>query len=287
MTDADALLASILAYPEDDLPRLVFADWLDENGEHERAEFIRIGCELLVTPEYVQEYVTAAYDTFFGELAIEPRNCNVRNRQYDLLRRRERELLRENSGRWFSIGKYAACSVWDHSPTVRWRVPSSERDVMTADHSRGFIEAVRLPLAEFLGGECSRCRGLAGNWNEESGDFAATCVACKGTGRTDGIAKRLFTSQPITRVEFTDREPGQYANTREWYWVRWTEDVTYPMHTLPAEIFDRMAGESHTDQLGTVSKHYATEGHAIDALSDCLVRLGRSLANLRPLEPVV
>ncbi len=31
MTDEDALLAAILADPEDDTPRLVFADWLDEN----------------------------------------------------------------------------------------------------------------------------------------------------------------------------------------------------------------------------------------------------------------
>ncbi len=32
MTDRDALWAAILANPDDDLPRLVYADWLDENG---------------------------------------------------------------------------------------------------------------------------------------------------------------------------------------------------------------------------------------------------------------
>src|SRR4051812_1418443 len=42
MTDRDALLASIHATPDDDAPRLVFADWLDEHGEPERAEFIRL-----------------------------------------------------------------------------------------------------------------------------------------------------------------------------------------------------------------------------------------------------
>lgn len=40
MTSPD-LLAAILADPNDDLPRLVYADWLEENGEPERAEFIR------------------------------------------------------------------------------------------------------------------------------------------------------------------------------------------------------------------------------------------------------
>src|SRR5689334_18621005 len=30
----------------DDAPRLVYADWLDEHGDPERAEFIRVQCEL-------------------------------------------------------------------------------------------------------------------------------------------------------------------------------------------------------------------------------------------------
>lgn len=39
-----AQLAGILAHPEDDLPRLVLADWLDEHGEPERAAEIRMPC---------------------------------------------------------------------------------------------------------------------------------------------------------------------------------------------------------------------------------------------------
>lgn len=41
MTDGDRLLAAILEYPAEDTPRLVYADWLDENGEGERAHYIR------------------------------------------------------------------------------------------------------------------------------------------------------------------------------------------------------------------------------------------------------
>ena len=41
-----ALLAACRARPADDLPRLVLADWLDENGQSERAEFVRIQVEL-------------------------------------------------------------------------------------------------------------------------------------------------------------------------------------------------------------------------------------------------
>jgi uncharacterized protein (TIGR02996 family) len=45
MTDEAALLAAILAHPDEDTPRLVYADWLDEHGQPERAEFIRIQCD--------------------------------------------------------------------------------------------------------------------------------------------------------------------------------------------------------------------------------------------------
>jgi uncharacterized protein (TIGR02996 family) len=39
------LLAAIRANPDDDAPRLVFADWLEENGEPDFAEFIRVEIE--------------------------------------------------------------------------------------------------------------------------------------------------------------------------------------------------------------------------------------------------
>jgi uncharacterized protein (TIGR02996 family) len=44
MTHDDAFLADILEHPADDVPRLVYADWLTEAGEEDRAEFIRVQC---------------------------------------------------------------------------------------------------------------------------------------------------------------------------------------------------------------------------------------------------
>lgn len=41
MTERDMLLRSILTEPDDDTARLVFADWLDENGESQWAALIR------------------------------------------------------------------------------------------------------------------------------------------------------------------------------------------------------------------------------------------------------
>ncbi|HJZ54540.1 MAG TPA: TIGR02996 domain-containing protein, partial [Gemmataceae bacterium] len=49
MTDCDALLKAICAHPDEDTPRLAFADWLDEQGNKDdtfRADFIRTHCRL-------------------------------------------------------------------------------------------------------------------------------------------------------------------------------------------------------------------------------------------------
>jgi uncharacterized protein (TIGR02996 family) len=43
--DKRALLATIGSNPDEDTPRLVFADWCDEHDEPERASFIRLQFE--------------------------------------------------------------------------------------------------------------------------------------------------------------------------------------------------------------------------------------------------
>jgi len=47
MTDLESLYAGICAQPDEDTPRLVLADWLDEQGGKDnqfRADFIRTHC---------------------------------------------------------------------------------------------------------------------------------------------------------------------------------------------------------------------------------------------------
>jgi uncharacterized protein (TIGR02996 family) len=44
MSDESALLAAIVTHPDEDTPRLMYADWLQENGQPDRAEFIRLQC---------------------------------------------------------------------------------------------------------------------------------------------------------------------------------------------------------------------------------------------------
>src|SRR5262245_18930254 len=45
VTDGDALWRAVLDNPDDDTPRLIYADWLDENAQPDRAAFIRAQVE--------------------------------------------------------------------------------------------------------------------------------------------------------------------------------------------------------------------------------------------------
>jgi uncharacterized protein (TIGR02996 family) len=44
--EAAALLKAIIDHPDDDTPRLVYADWLQEHDDPERAEYIRVQCQI-------------------------------------------------------------------------------------------------------------------------------------------------------------------------------------------------------------------------------------------------
>jgi uncharacterized protein (TIGR02996 family) len=74
MSGAEGFLSGIRAEPDDDAPRLVFADWLEDQGDAERAEFIRVQCELA--------------------------RPNLETGPPSSLQRRERELLQKHGLRW-------------------------------------------------------------------------------------------------------------------------------------------------------------------------------------------
>jgi uncharacterized protein (TIGR02996 family) len=70
MTPAEVFLRDIVEHPDDDTPRLIFADWLEEHGDPARGEFIRVQVQLAA-----------------GSVSLR-------------LKQREQELLRENAVRW-------------------------------------------------------------------------------------------------------------------------------------------------------------------------------------------
>jgi uncharacterized protein (TIGR02996 family) len=72
MPTEEAFIAAVLADPENDAPRLIYSDWLDEQGRGERAELIRVQCELARLGNPMSE---------------------AEDSRYDILRRQEAELL--------------------------------------------------------------------------------------------------------------------------------------------------------------------------------------------------
>lgn len=72
----DAFLADIIEHPDDDTPRLIYADWLEDHDQPERAEFIRVQCELAhgIVP-----------DCTYGCPREDCYRCSLHRREYDLL----------------------------------------------------------------------------------------------------------------------------------------------------------------------------------------------------------
>lgn len=61
MADRDALYRMVLEHPDDDTPRLVYADYVEEYGDPARAAFIRAQVELAKVPEWDPAWVRARF----------------------------------------------------------------------------------------------------------------------------------------------------------------------------------------------------------------------------------
>jgi uncharacterized protein (TIGR02996 family) len=141
-------LAAVIAAPDDDNPRLIAADWLDERGDV-RGEFIRVQVELARTPEpaVTTQGRIAADDV--DDMRSRCRRCREVPAglcRWHELCRRERELLDR-----YTFGFIAAPSV----PHRAWRLDS---DPLCADDPaflgctfrRGFIESITCDWASWL-----------------------------------------------------------------------------------------------------------------------------------------
>jgi uncharacterized protein (TIGR02996 family) len=93
------LLAAVLDSPSDDAPRLVYADWLDEHGQADRAEFIRLQCEMARSDhehaQFGRSYILMDRRWLAGRRAAAA-GCPCR---WCELRRRAQALLRESDCR--------------------------------------------------------------------------------------------------------------------------------------------------------------------------------------------
>lgn len=144
MSDGDALLRAILANPADDTARLVYADWLDEQGQGERAEFIRVQCEIAVI---------AAEEAALGQKGgrkslAEYERCDRLAWRRRELESRERAVLSAHWRAWVPLTEgYVSASY----PTATGEsAPAVEVDGRTYLFRRGFVSHVTCTAADWL-----------------------------------------------------------------------------------------------------------------------------------------
>ena len=351
-----ALRRAVLARPDDDLPRLVYADWLDENagdgapcprcegggrlrrdtgerrwdgtfvmkwvdcshcrgtarvpnGFAERAEFIRVQCELSrlrtdpgrdarldAEPMFAAGYFDAvhrnkaAFDAVTGEAS--PCRCER------CLGVRERELQadKESVRGWFTTpGSPLKWTATDGIPRMLVCWPNGREDdggSVVAVVRRGFVAEVRCRLADWTGGGCQACGGYGHHHRNDSLPAHAVavnypsliCDACSGTGRTPGVGESVVASHPVEIVTVTDKAPTETPSG----WAWWRNVGLDDTDVLPAEVFDRLPDEdavpfSHGERLC-----YPTRERAFAVLSTACLSLAKRRGKLkRPDEVLV
>lgn len=244
------LLAEVRAAPDDDLPRLVLAEWLCDRGEFERAEFIRVQCALAKLRGRKDKIGRSVGHLNAPEIRL------LSAREYEL---REQTWYRDEFVPWIHTGM--GIGSWTEV--------------------RGFVHTVRATLAALVGGECGRCGG-AGEWTSYNGPGTTggirfvTCPTCSRTGRTPGVLRDLVKREPVRAVEVVDREPQYDGGEHLWASASDTSSWRFDVHreSLPFGIARHLTGGRHHPETRSIVAQwwYPTADAASAALSSAALR---------------
>ncbi len=264
MTDEQAHLAGILAMPEDDLPRLVYADWLRERGETDRADFIEVQCEL--------PRIGWQSD---GSMRT---GCAEDDRREILLRRRERELFAAAE----KMGWFAGLGL------IRLGLGEPTHDIgRYGIVRRGFVAEVRTTLAGWCGsGVCRTCAGRGHSQHEDINGNYYPCPTCRGTGEgrlgtaVVGIGPAVVANHPVEVVTLSDKEPFESEGTWSWYPHGYADGYDPDNHEasdLPPVVCSLLADwDVDLSRPQHHAYYYDTPELAKAALSAALIQLARS-----------
>jgi uncharacterized protein (TIGR02996 family)/excisionase family DNA binding protein len=211
------LLQAIVERPNDDPTRRIYADWLEENGWPERADFIRLQLDLARAPEC-------------GHSGKRP-GCPVCEG-----RQREEELLAAHGTAWLAE---LPGPGWEWRRSADWLGQDERRGGRClAFYSRGLVEALFLPLDDFL-----RC------------------------------AEQLSAQPlPLRRIQLTDRHPRPEPDG--WYcWSNQGADEGHSFH-VPFELGTYLPRSPHGNFGGD---SWSSEAEAVAALSFACVASLRKL----------
>ncbi len=252
VTDAELLLDAIRAHPAEDVPRLMYADWLDDNAGGACPKCLGTGSHALDPYDLANRYGThragvmldaarcTACDGAGTMTAVNHDRAEFIRVQCDLARtdprdwlyswaKRERDLLLANWKAW--TPRLSPDTTYELILSPKWAYSGTP----AVSFRRGFVSEVHLPIAAFVGGSCPECvNGYVPTDREENRCRYCVCRTCDGTGaiqmgfggrhgysppqtcpsckgqrvpgRTPGQAAAIF-AHPVERVVLTDREP--------------------------------------------------------------------------------
>lgn len=164
MTEQAALLAAILAQPDDDTVRLAYADWLDEHGQDARAEFIRVQVELsrMVDEKMALDGMRAmpvthdlSQATFMGQAISDEFRASIG--RCTAFRLREWELWSAHRYSWvdgFLGDGWKTCGLdqieFENTVRVEFTCRGTRTSPMELVPRRGFIESVTCTATDWF-----------------------------------------------------------------------------------------------------------------------------------------
>ncbi len=237
MTDLDHIIQAIIADPKSDDLRRIYADHLDEAGEPERAEFVRVQLELasLDNGDWRQEATAGKWGR--GDDVLAKRGQRIHE-----LSQAEKRLLAANPQWgadlaiiWHDAAArpgvehgHSGCASPNGDGPIRW------------DWSRGLVS-------------CFICR--MAQWLPKGAEVAMICPLEYVT---------LFDKNPM-------QEEGRLDSGRVWH--SWHAGPGWGSSVLPIQLWSFLRGGI---QRGSNSVSFSTAAAARDSLSDACIRWAKS-----------
>jgi uncharacterized protein (TIGR02996 family) len=273
VSERDAFMAAILANPADDVSRLVYADFLEEYGERDRAEFIRTQYEL--------ERLRAEQTDLFNDETDWHRCTGI-------------------SATWCPNCGDCSCREPEFSRSDDdCPIHAAASPHCCAERVADRIEDAREREAELFNPDwLPDFGGQLREWyfhtfpNEHRPDRPFSFVVRRGFAAEVQLscadflahAEAIFRAHPVTGITLVDRMHPYPAHGGRWTWwnaeysTYWSAGVPYPLF---GNFPDADGGEWHWHDDGyCVSRSWPTSDLALTALSRACVAYGRKLAGL-------
>ncbi len=270
-TDHDRFLRCIIDRPDEDGPRLVYADWLEEDGDSDFAEFIRVSIELAGIGSHntwstLGDSVTPR-DPFQKPLC-ECVWCSLSRRSAALLAIHSRTwaepvtrlLPKCPACRGTRDSRYAGTATFNDLPCGVCKATGHDPAYSIA-FDRGFAYPIG-PLAGLWGETCERCYGTGHASLTRMETDCADCIK----GHRPGILDAICRIAPLTTCGVGDRDSsfGRH-NTFGW----WNNGENDEPDDIPRAIWDKLTGFESNSY--ATCKLYSTAALAQSALVTALI----------------